>query len=39
MTGDDKLNQQLAAKLNQIVNVLSQMICKAMGGKECQRKD
>ena len=39
MTGDDKLKQQLAAKLNQIVNVLSQMICKAMGGKECQRKD
>lgn len=27
----------VAKKLNQILNTLSQMICKAAGGKECQR--
>ncbi len=30
--------KRLQARLNQIINTLSQMICKAMGGKECQRK-
>lgn len=37
LTGSES-GRQLEAKLNQIINILSQMICKAMGGKECQRK-
>ncbi len=28
----------MSNKLNQIINSISQMICAAMGGKECQRK-
>lgn len=35
---DKKLQQNLSEKLNQIINILSQMICAAMGGNECQRK-
>lgn len=29
--------QQVSRRLNQIMNTLSQMICSALGGKECQR--
>lgn len=35
---DEKLWQDLSARLNEIINTISQMICGAMGGKECQRK-
>ena len=35
---DMKLQQAVSANLNQIINTLSQMICAAMGGNECQRK-
>ena len=35
---DEKLWQEFAARLNEIINTISQMICGAMGGKECQRK-
>lgn len=34
---DVKLQQTVSAKLNQIINRLSQMVCGAMGGNECQR--
>ncbi|MCI9596790.1 MAG: cobalamin adenosyltransferase [Firmicutes bacterium] len=34
---DEELRQQVAGKLNQIMNTLSQMICGALGGKTCQR--
>lgn len=34
---DEQLQQQVSGKLNQIMNTLSQMICGALGGKECQR--
>lgn len=37
LIGDANLQQQLSAKLNQIMNTLAQMICAAMGGSECQR--
>lgn len=30
--------QDAIAKINQIINTVSQMICEAVGGKECQRK-
>lgn len=33
----EQLQQQVSGKLNQIINTLSQMICGALGGKECQR--
>lgn len=33
----EQLQQQVSGKLNQIMNTLSQMICGALGGKECQR--
>ena len=35
---DEKLHQDMYARLNEIINTISQMICGAMGGKECQRK-
>ena len=34
---DTQLSDQVSGKLNQIINRLSQMICGALGGKECQR--
>lgn len=34
---DTALRDQLSARFNQMINTLSQMICGAMGGKECQR--
>lgn len=34
-----ELCEGLIGKVNQIINTLSQMICSAFGGKECQRKD
>lgn len=33
-----KLCEEIVGNLNKIVNALSQMICSAVGGKECQRK-
>ena len=38
LIADEKLCQTLEARLNEIINTISQMICGAMGGKECQRK-
>lgn len=35
---DDELCKEVIGKVNQIINTLSQMICSALGGKECQRK-
>ena len=35
---DEKLYQAAEARLNEIINTISQMICGATGGKECQRK-
>ncbi len=35
---EGELQKQVSGKLNQIINTLSQMICGALGGKECQRK-
>ncbi len=32
-----QLAEQVSGKLNQIINTLSQMICSAVGGNECQR--
>ncbi|MGN0704014.1 MAG: cobalamin adenosyltransferase [Lentihominibacter sp.] len=34
---DTELQNTFSGKLNQIINTLSQMICCAVGGKECQR--
>lgn len=34
---EEKLAEQVSCKLNQIINTLSQMICSAVGGTECQR--
>lgn len=34
---DDKLQEKLTTKLNQIINRLSQLICQTMGGRACQR--
>ncbi|WP_312095375.1 ethanolamine utilization protein [Aminipila sp.] len=33
-----KLREEIVGRVNKIVNALSQMICSAVGGKECQRK-
>ncbi len=38
LVGDAQLQQQLFSKLEQLINSLSQMICTAMGGSECQRQ-
>jgi len=35
---DSGKQQDISCKLNQIINTLSQMICAAVGGNECQRK-
>lgn len=35
---DKDLQNSISEKLYQIINTLSQMICTAMGGNECQRK-
>lgn len=34
---EEKLAKQVSCKLNQVINTLSQMICRAVGGTECQR--
>ena len=34
---DEKLQEKLTTKLNQIINRLSQLICQTMGGRACQR--
>lgn len=34
-----RLCEEIVGKVNRIVNALSQMICAAVGGKECQRKN
>lgn len=34
---EEALAGQISEKLNQIINTLSQMICSAVGGTECQR--
>lgn len=34
---EEKLAKQVSCKLNRIINTLSQMICSAVGGTECQR--
>ncbi|QAT42369.1 ethanolamine utilization protein [Aminipila luticellarii] len=33
-----KRSEEMIGKVNKIVNALSQMICSAVGGKECQKK-
>jgi ethanolamine utilization cobalamin adenosyltransferase len=35
---NNELCSEVIGKINQIVNILSQMICSVVGGKECQRK-
>lgn len=35
---NNELCTEVIGKINQIVNILSQMICSVVGGKECQRK-
>lgn len=35
---DDSLKNKIDENLNSIINSLSQLICSAVGGKECQRK-
>ena len=37
LIADEKLMREASARLNEIINTLSQMICRTMGGKECQR--
>lgn len=34
---DEETQSKIEGFLNQIINILSQMICGALGGKECQR--
>lgn len=34
-----ELCEEIVDKINRIVNAISQMICSAVGGKECQRKN
>jgi ethanolamine utilization cobalamin adenosyltransferase len=36
---DDSLKNKIMENLNSIINLLSQLICSAVGGKECQRKN
>ena len=38
LLGDAPVRGAFDEKMNRIINTLSQMICKAMGGKECQRR-
>ncbi len=38
LIADEKLRNDISARLNEIINTISQMICGATGGKECQRK-
>ena len=35
---DDGLKNRIMENTNSIINSLSQLICSAVGGKECQRK-
>ena len=37
MISNAEIQNTFSGKLNQIINTLSQMICYAVGGKECQR--
>ena len=36
---DINLCHEIVRKINKLINVLSHMICMAVGGKECQRRD
>lgn len=36
---DDGLKDRIIGNVNSIINSLSQLICSAVGGKECQRKN
>ncbi|QHI71557.1 ethanolamine utilization protein [Aminipila terrae] len=36
---ETKLCEEITGKVNRIINALSQMICSAVGGKECQRSN
>ncbi|NEU04435.1 cobalamin adenosyltransferase [Clostridium senegalense] len=36
---DDDLKNKIIENFNSIINSLSQLICSAVGGKECQRKE
>lgn len=36
---DDDLKNKIIENINSVINLLSQLICSAVGGKECQRKD
>lgn len=36
---DDSLKNKIMENLNSIINLLSQLICSAVGGKGCQRKN
>lgn len=36
---DDSIKNKIMENLNSIINLLSQLICSAVGGKECQRKN
>jgi ethanolamine utilization cobalamin adenosyltransferase len=36
---DDGLKNRIMENVNSIINLLSQLICSAVGGKECQRKN
>lgn len=36
---DDDLKNRIMGNVNSIINSLSQLICSAVGGKECQRKN
>lgn len=36
---DDDLKNRIIENVNSIINSLSQLICSAVGGKECQRKE
>lgn len=36
---DNKQWEEVAGKVNQIINKLSQMICNTAGGETCQRED
>lgn len=39
LISDSELYSTVSKRINRIINTLSQMICAAMGGQECQRTD
>ncbi|MGL4792018.1 MAG: hypothetical protein ACRCW1_11470 [Anaerotignaceae bacterium] len=36
---NEKLCEEITKEVNKVINLLSQMICAAVGGKTCQKKD